>query len=63
VTYPPRRVDVSTIEMTLKVYESRSGMEIFSRRDVRDREDFQAQKGMYGRICNSFFEDVGKKIR
>lgn len=63
VTYPPRRVDVSTIQMTLKVYESRSGMEIFSRLDVRDREDFQAQKGMYGRICNSFFEDVGKKIR
>ena len=63
VTYPPRRVDVSTIEMTLKLYESRRGAEIFSRRDVRDREDFQAQKGMFGRICNSFFEDVGKKIR
>ena len=36
---------------------------IFARKDVRDREDFQAQKGMFGRICNSFFEDFGKKIR
>ena len=63
MTYPPRRVDVSTIQMTLKLYDSRSGAEIFSRLDVRDREDFQAQKGMYGRICTSFFEDVGKKIR
>ena len=63
VTYPPRRVDVSTIQMTLQVYEARRGDMIFARKDVRDREDFQAQKGMFGRICNSFFEDFGKKIR
>ena len=63
VTYPPRRVDISTIEMTLQAYETRRGEMIFARRDVRDREDYQAQAGMYGRICNSFFEDFGKKIR
>ena len=63
VTYPPRRVDVSTIQMTMQVYEARNGDMIFARKDVRDREDFQAQKGMFGRICNSFFEDFNKKIR
>ena len=63
VTYPPRRVDISTIEMTLQAYETRRGAMIFARRDVRDREDYQAQAGMYGRITNSFFEDLGKKIR
>ena len=63
VTYPPRRVDVSTLEMTLQMYDARTGDMIFSRKDVRDREDFQAQKGMFGRITNSFFEDLGKKIR
>ena len=63
VTYPPRRVDVSTLEMTLEVFEARNGAVVFSRRDVRDRNDYQAQLGMYGRITNSFFEDVGKKIR
>lgn len=63
VTYPPRRVDVSTIQMTMEVYETRTQQMIFTRRDVRDREDYQAQKGMYGRICNSFFEDFGKKLR
>ena len=63
VTYPPRRVDISTIEMTLQAYEARRGEMIFARRDVRDREDYQAQAGMYGRITNSFFEDLGKKIR
>lgn len=63
VTYPPRRVDISTIEMTLQAYEARNRLMIFARRDVRDREDYQAQAGMYGRITNSFFEDLGKKIR
>ena len=63
VTYPPRRVDVSSIQMTLQLYEARTGSLIFARKDVRDREDYQAQKGMFGRITNSFFEDVGKKIR
>ncbi|MCR5834435.1 MAG: hypothetical protein K6G55_07305 [Selenomonadaceae bacterium] len=63
VTYPPRRVDVSTIQMTLQLFDARSGAQVFSRKDVRDREDYQAQKGMYGRITNSFFEDVGKKIK
>ena len=63
VTYPPRRVDVTSIQMTLEVHEARNGYLIFARKDVRDREDYQAQKGMLGRIANSFFEDVGKKIR
>ena len=63
VTYPPRRVDVSTIEMTMQMYEARRGDLVFARKDARDRNDFQAQKGMFGRMCNSFFEDLGKKIR
>ena len=63
VHYPPRRVDVSTIQMTLQLYDARGGQVIFERRDVRDRQDYQAQRGMFSRICNSFFEDVGKKIR
>ena len=63
VNYPPRRVDVTSVQMTLELHEARSGALIFARKDVRDREDFQAQKGMLGRISNSFFEDFGKKIR
>ena len=63
VTYPPRRVDVSTLQVTLQVYDARNHNMIFARKDVRDREDYQAQKGMFGRICNSFFEDFAKKLR
>ena len=62
VTYPPQRVDVSTIEMTMQMYEARRGEVVFARKDSRDRKEFQAQKGMYGRICKDFFDDVGKKI-
>ena len=63
VTYPPRRVDVSTVQVTMQVYEARQMQMVFARKDVRDREDYQAQRGMFGRICNSFFEDFGKKMR
>lgn len=63
VTYPPRRVDVTSVQMTMQLFDARTGSMIFARKDVRDREDYQAQKGMLGRISNSFFEDVGKKIR
>ena len=63
VTYPPRRVDVSDIAVTFEVYDTKTGKMVFGRDDVRRREDEQAQQGMYGRICNSFFEDLGKKIK
>ncbi len=63
VTYPPRRVDVSTVQVSLQVYDARTGAMVFARKDVRDREDYSAQSGMFGRISNSFYEDLAKKIR
>lgn len=63
VTYPPRRVDISTVQVTMQAFETRTGQMIFARKDVRDREDYSAQVGMFGRISNSFFEDLAKKIR
>ena len=63
VTYPPRRVDVSTLNMSFEVYDARTGKMIFGREDDRDREDFEAQGGMYERICKSFFGDFGHIIQ
>lgn len=63
VTYPPRRVDRTSLQVTLEMREARNGSVIFTRKDVRDRDDYYAEKGMFGRITNSFFEDAGKKIR
>lgn len=63
VTYPPYRVDVSKIAVAFEVYDTRSGRIIFGREDVRDRNDKSAQDGMYGRICNSFFQDFRKLLK
>lgn len=63
VTYPPYRVDVSKIAVTFEVYDTRTGNLVFGREDVRDRNDKSAQDGMYGRICNSFFQDFAKLIK
>jgi hypothetical protein len=63
VTYPPRRVDISKVSVSFEVYDTRTGQMIFGRDDVRDREDRNAQDGMYGRICNSFFQDLSKLIK
>ena len=63
VTYPPYRVDVSKIAVSFEVYDARTGRMVFGREDVRDRNDANAQDGMYGRICNSFFQDFAKVIK
>ena len=63
VTYPPRRVDVSDISTTFEVFSATTKEPIFVRDDVRKREDAQAQKNMFERMCNSFFEDFGKKVK
>ena len=63
VTYPPRRVDISEITAMFEAYDTRTGRLVFSREDIRDREEFSAQSKMFGRMCNSFFEDLQKRIR
>ena len=63
VTHPPYRVDVSKVSVTFEVYDTRTGQMIFGREDVRDREDRNAQDGMFGRICNSFFQDLAKLMK
>lgn len=63
VTYPPYRVDVSDLAASFEIHDARTGNPIFVRDDVRSREDAEAQKDMFGRMCNSFFEDFGKRVR
>ncbi len=62
VTYPAHRVDVSKLTMDFEVYDARSGRMVLGREDIRDREDYNAQDGMFERICKSFFGDLGDKI-
>ena len=63
VTYPPYRVDTSTIISVFEVHDAATGKLIFVREDNRDRNDRDAQKDMFGRMCNSFYEDFAKRIK
>lgn len=63
VTYPPYRVDTSDITASFKIFGASTYNVIFARDDVRSRNDAAAQKDMFGRMCNSFFEDFGKKVK
>ena len=63
VTYPPRRVDTSELVVSFEVYDVQTGKMVFGREDNRKREDYQAQIGMFKRMCNSFFNDLNKKMR
>lgn len=63
VVHPPYKVYVSDIVVDFEVYDVKTGKMVFGREDDRSRDDFQAQPAMFGRMCNSFFEDFRKKIK
>lgn len=63
VTYPPYTVYTSDIIANFEVYDARTNRVIFAREDNRSRDDRDAQKDMFGRMCNSFYEDLAKKIK
>lgn len=62
VTYPARRVDVSSLTISFEVHDARTGRLVMGRDDIRSRQDYNAHDGMYERICKSFFSDFGDKI-
>ena len=64
VVHPPRRVNTSTVRLKFDVYDAKTNKLIMSRDELRLRdESTHGQKGIFGRICKSFFDDLGKKIR
>lgn len=50
------------VTVEFRVYDSKTGKEIFSRVDSRDREDDDG-KDMYARICANFAKDFAKLIK
>lgn len=63
VHHPPQTVYTSTVRMRFNVFDAKTGKRVFARDDNRDRDDKNAQKGMFGRIVHSFFEDFNNKLR
>ena len=64
VVHPPERVNTSTVRIRFDVYDSSTGKQIFSRDEIRVRDhSTRGEKGIFGRICKSFFEDLDKKTK
>ncbi|MBP3721673.1 MAG: hypothetical protein J6I62_00270 [Selenomonadaceae bacterium] len=62
VHHPPYTVYTSTVRMRFSVFDAKTGKRVLARDDNRDRDDKKAQKGMFGRIVHSFFEDFNDKL-
>ena len=64
VVHPPERVDTSTVRIRFDVYDVKTGNVVMSRDEERVRDHSkQGEKGIFGRITKSFFEDLEKKIK
>ena len=63
VTYPPQRVDVSTIQVTFGVYDARRNLKVFEREDALTRKNFQVHLNLFDEMSNSFFAEVANLIR
>jgi len=64
VVHPPKRIDTSTVRVRFDVYDSKTGKRVLARDELRVRDDsHKGERGIYGRICKSFFDDFGKKLK
>ena len=63
VYHPPQTVYTSTVRLRFEVFDSKTGKKVMARDELRLRDDsHHGQKGIFGRICKSFFDDLNKKI-
>ena len=64
VVHPPKRIDTSTVRVRFDVYDARTGKRVMARDEIRVRdESTRGEKGIFGRISKSFFDDLGKKLK
>ena len=63
VYHPPQTIYTSTVRLRFEVFDSKTGQRVMARDELRLRDDsHHGQKGIFGRICKSFFNDLKKKI-
>lgn len=63
VHHPPQTIYTSTVRLKFEVFDSKTNKRIMARDELRLRDDSRhGQKGIFGRISKSFFDDLGKKI-
>ncbi len=63
VHHPPKTIYTSTVRLRFEVFDSKTNKRVMARDELRLRDDsYQGQKGIFGRITKSFFNDLGKQI-
>lgn len=63
VYYPPRTIPTSTVRIKFEVFDAKTNKLVMARDELRLRDDSDhGQKGIFGRISKSFFDDLWKKI-
>ncbi|MBR6906264.1 MAG: hypothetical protein IKN33_04895 [Selenomonadaceae bacterium] len=64
VYHPEQLIYTSTVQVRFDVYDTKTGAKILTRDELRLRDDSrQGQRGIFGRICKSFFDDLRKKLK
>ena len=60
---PDKYVNDSLVTMRFRVFDTSSGKEVFLRDESRLHSDSTNRKGVFGRICKTFFNDLKKKMK
>ena len=64
VYHPPKTVYTSTVRVRFKAIDAKTEKCVIERDEERERDDSrQGQRGIFGRISKSFFDDLGKKLK
>jgi len=64
VNHPPRTIYTSTVRVRFGVFDAKTGKRVMARDELRLRDDSRnGERGIFGRITKSFFDDFGKKLR
>lgn len=63
VQHPPQTIYTSTVRLRFEVFDAKTDKRIMARDELRLRDNsHHGQKGIFGRICKSFFDDLNKKL-
>lgn len=60
---PDKYVDDSRVTLRFRAVDAASGKEIFLREESRLHADSSNRKGVFTRICKTFFNDLKKKMK
>ena len=63
IDVPDQTVYTGTVGIRFQVYDAKTDKEIFSREEERTRDSSTDLRGIYKRICESFYSEFRKKVK